>query len=346
MRPLRSGRRPGLDGHCLRQRIVVAMPSSPTAPLHFDGFASPKFTQVPEELFDLLLPRLSDCELRVLLYIVRRTFGFKREADTIALSQMVHGITTREGQVLDFGTGLSKATAARGLKGLRDKGVISAERRSSAERGHEPTVYRLRFRDASGPSSQPRDKVDSRPLVSRTRQALSQPRDTQQTGSRNTDFEYSKGNDFGNASEIGEWGKPDQTVSIPVPNGSPPEEAGTLGTILQHRVRRDIRRDDRMAISAVVDRFAGELGDQADIKVSVSRALNLFQASDIDRSAFVDLLFRAEGETQDRHRYPGKAPLPRNQMAYFFSLVEDRLNLAEKTNRAERGSLRRRKSAT
>nr|MDP9471051.1 replication protein [Chloroflexota bacterium] len=64
----------------------------------FDGFASPNFTQVPDELFDVLMPQLSDAELRVLLYIVRRTFGFKRDADAISLSQMVSGITTREGQ--------------------------------------------------------------------------------------------------------------------------------------------------------------------------------------------------------------------------------------------------------
>src|SRR3954447_19308295 len=103
------------------------MSSTSSPPLLFDGFASPNYTQVPDELFDVLLPRLADCELRVLLYIVRRTFGFKREADTIALFQMVHGITTREGQVLDSGTGLSKATVARGLAGLRTKGIIVAE---------------------------------------------------------------------------------------------------------------------------------------------------------------------------------------------------------------------------
>src|SRR3954467_12317822 len=111
----------------------------PTPP-PFDGFASPNFTQVPDELFDVLLPALADCELRVLLYIVRRTFGFKRDADAISLSQLVSGITTRDGRVLDRGTGLSKATVARGLKGLRDKGVIESERQQSAERGHEPTL--------------------------------------------------------------------------------------------------------------------------------------------------------------------------------------------------------------
>jgi|SRR5665811_861251 len=102
------------------------MTANSRLPRAFDGFANPNYTQVPDELFDLLMPVLSDAELRVLLYIVRRTFGFKRDSDTISLSQMVSGITTKEGQVLDTGTGLSKSTVARGLKGLRDQGVIVA----------------------------------------------------------------------------------------------------------------------------------------------------------------------------------------------------------------------------
>lgn len=44
----------------------------------FFGFKSPNYTTVPDELFDILLPRLSGAELKVLLYIVRRTFGWKK----------------------------------------------------------------------------------------------------------------------------------------------------------------------------------------------------------------------------------------------------------------------------
>src|SRR6476661_340025 len=117
-----------------------------SAPPPFRGFSGPNYTPVPDELFDDLMVDLSGAELRVLLYIIRRTFGFKRDADAISLSQMVSGITTRDGRVLDHGTGLSKATVARGLKGLRDKGIILAERHSSPERGHEATSYRLKFR--------------------------------------------------------------------------------------------------------------------------------------------------------------------------------------------------------
>ena len=114
----------------------------------FLGFASPTYTTVPDEVFDLLLPRLSEAELKVLLYIIRRTFGWKKRADDISFSQLQHGIQRHDGSALDRGTGMSKNGVARGLKGLLDKGVIVAQRNDSRERGHEPTTYALRFRDA------------------------------------------------------------------------------------------------------------------------------------------------------------------------------------------------------
>ena len=115
------------------------------APFHFMGFSSPNTTSVPDDFFDVLAPNLSEAELRVLIYILRRTFGFKKESDTISLRQMVEGITTQDGRMLDRGTGMSKPGVAKGVKGLVAKGVILAIRNSSLERGDEPTTYRLHF---------------------------------------------------------------------------------------------------------------------------------------------------------------------------------------------------------
>jgi hypothetical protein len=103
---------------------------------------------VPDELFDELLPDLSGAELKVLLFVVRRTFGFKRDADRISLSQMLRGVTTREGQILHRGVGLSKPTLLGALRSLRAKGVLRGVRQRSAAKGDEPTVYALRFADA------------------------------------------------------------------------------------------------------------------------------------------------------------------------------------------------------
>ena len=48
----------------------------------FEGFSAPNYTPVPDDLFDELAPELTESELRVLLYVLRRTFGFKRKRPT------------------------------------------------------------------------------------------------------------------------------------------------------------------------------------------------------------------------------------------------------------------------
>jgi DNA-binding transcriptional ArsR family regulator len=118
----------------------------------FSGVSSPNTTQVPDQYLDELLPILSGAELKVLLYITRRTFGFKKDSDNISLSQMLRGITTRDGRILDRGTGLSKPTLLQALRSLQDKHIIETERRRSPEKGDEPTVYKLKF--AEGPAGQ------------------------------------------------------------------------------------------------------------------------------------------------------------------------------------------------
>src|SRR6266508_6509512 len=114
----------------------------------FDGFSTPNGTIVPDEVFDILAPELSEAELRVLLYIIRRTFGFKKNADDISMKQMTDGIQKRNGIVLDRGTGMSKSANWRGIKGLLEKGIIVSQRNSSFEKGDMPTTYSLRFKQS------------------------------------------------------------------------------------------------------------------------------------------------------------------------------------------------------
>ncbi len=115
-------------------------------PFHFAGFSTPNTTSVPDDFFDVLAPNLSEAELRVLIYIIRRTFGFKKDLDTISLKQMVEGITTRDGKVLDHGTGMSRPGVTKGIKGLTAKGIIVTTHNRSQEKGYEATTYQLRFR--------------------------------------------------------------------------------------------------------------------------------------------------------------------------------------------------------
>ncbi len=119
--------------------------------LQFPGFRRPNYTPVPDELFDVLLPDLRGAELKVLLYIVRRTFGFKKERDAISFNQFLRGVHSRDGQTLDGGCGVrDRTTLARALRALERMGAISAER-STDERGEsETTMYSLRFAGTAG----------------------------------------------------------------------------------------------------------------------------------------------------------------------------------------------------
>jgi phage replication O-like protein O len=90
----------------------------------FPGFQFPNTTQIPNDVFDTLMPHLSGGELKVLLYICRRTFGFRKDCDRISLSQISKGITTKTGRVLDHGTGLCKRHVINALKTLEKKNII------------------------------------------------------------------------------------------------------------------------------------------------------------------------------------------------------------------------------
>ncbi len=113
--------------------------------LSFTGFTSPNTTPVPDQLFDELLTVLSGNELKVLLYIIRRTFGFKKQRDHISLNQMLRGIQRKDGKALDGGVGLSKPTLLNALQTLLQKGIILREQRSSQARGHLPSAYGLKL---------------------------------------------------------------------------------------------------------------------------------------------------------------------------------------------------------
>src|SRR5918997_5878143 len=113
----------------------------------FPGFQFPTTTPVPDEVFDVLMPQLSGAELKVLLYICRRTFGFKKEADTISLHQIATGIKTRDGRVLDGGTGLCKRHVIRALKVLEKKNIIQVTRKIDKTGLNEANTYSFNMHD-------------------------------------------------------------------------------------------------------------------------------------------------------------------------------------------------------
>ena len=113
----------------------------------FEGFSNPNYTNVPDEFFDEVAPKLKEGELRVLLYIIRRTFGFKKDEDNISISQMVNGIVRKkDGSRLDKGTGLKKTAVCAAINGLQDKGLIVKEKCFDRRYGAIASAYRLNIK--------------------------------------------------------------------------------------------------------------------------------------------------------------------------------------------------------
>ncbi len=121
----------------------------------FEGFCSPNTTQVPDEFFDVLSPHLSGGEVKVLLYIIRRTFGFKKDRDNISLSQMLNGIIKKNGDRLDFGAGMSKPSLCRALKTLTEKEIIIPTKQFDYKGGCIATNYQLNFHGKKNTSTRP-----------------------------------------------------------------------------------------------------------------------------------------------------------------------------------------------
>jgi hypothetical protein len=113
----------------------------------FQGFQFPTTTPVPDEVFDVLMPQLSGAELKVLLYVCRRTFGFKKASDTISLHQIAQGIKNRDGRVLDSGTGLCKRHVIRALKVLEKKNIIQITRKVDETGLNTVNTYSLNMLD-------------------------------------------------------------------------------------------------------------------------------------------------------------------------------------------------------
>lgn len=314
------------------------MPKDRVSKSVFRGFRSPTYTQVPDELFDELLPELSGAELKVLLYIIRRTFGFKRDHDSISLSQMLHGVQSRSGEVFDRGAGVSKPTLLQALRSLEERGIIETERRRSAEKGDEPTVYTLRFDPDHGSSQK-----SIRPLVNKLDQGGGQETSppawssfltTQETEKQQTDFDLSnfeRSHDrvLTEKPDAPDPDYPDQAETAEQPRQRGGGEPQLLSEILHNRAlsqgrstnavgdqpagketprrtssRRQADRSDgdpeaREQLRAFLADFAVELGDEAPLASTITRTLNIFTAAGVAPERWSDVLYQARGLTQE-----------------------------------------------
>jgi hypothetical protein len=302
-------------------------------PAKFKGYASPNYTPVPDELFDEQLPDLSGAELKVLLYIIRRTFGFKKDSDNISLSQMLHGITTRDGRRQDRGAGLSKKTLLGALRSLEDQNIIFTERRQSPEKGNEPTTYRLNVlngRTVEETTPPLGEKLPQGGGGETTPSPRGRNSPIQETERQQTDISDSK------LRMVAPSVRSERTGNAkPAPRRSGSTQMEAIGTTLSRRTRRATPAydEDREVILAYISDFSREFSDRAPLKSSTTRALNLYRQSGLSREAFIAALYQARVVTKERTAAirgageEGTASGPKNKMAYYFSVLEDVLGL-------------------
>jgi hypothetical protein len=303
----------------------------------FAGFDSPRYTPTPDQIFDELLAPglLTEAELRVLLYIVRRTFGWKKELDNISLSQITGGIVKRDGTRLDWGAGIAKSSAVRAIKGLVEKGVIISRHNFREDGGSDVTTFALRMRDPDDPpygrGTAPTSVQNeaTRPLYRRETQGGS----TIEHGESRNETEGSstvKQAGSRNGTEAGDRVKqaPVRLRDTQHPSIQEKEIQESDDSNRPHQRKNGFDKNAEAAtvyspyIAAVLTDFSDELGDSSHTVANVTQALRLWAQSGVDEADFVEMLYEAKRRTR---LYQGKqgAKGIQNKIAYFFTVLRD-----------------------
>lgn len=92
-------------------------------------FQAPNYTQIPNQLFDELIPTLKEGELRVLLVIMRQTFGWHKDWDRIPITQLMKK------------TGMERMAVCRATSSLVKKGMVKKTKTGAC--GTEQVYYSL-----------------------------------------------------------------------------------------------------------------------------------------------------------------------------------------------------------
>ncbi len=274
-------------------------------------------TATPDWLFDDVAPDLDKAPLKVLLYIVRRTCGFRKSADAISLSQFQHGIVTRDGRQLDKGAGVkNRTTLLRALADLEARGLIGHQDSLHADGGHATTVYYLRGpghdhdQGEGAASAPPPLSHDPGGVVRSAHPPLVRSAHPQQTDVP-TNRQIERSTPPTPVAPIAGPRTDDEAARIAGDPGH--DDAGTPTTPAQALRRIDA---DYQALAGPIAALVERLGDGAPPWASVSRGYGLMARAGLAVPAFLALL--AEAELLMRPSLPHIE----KPMAYLFRVVE------------------------
>jgi hypothetical protein len=92
-----------------------------------------------------------------MLFLFRKTYGYRKSGDRVSFAQLERGTISSNGTIIDRGTGLSRATIWRALKGLQAKGLIEVHRQTTPLGDLDINYYRIREDQADSPAGDPPD---------------------------------------------------------------------------------------------------------------------------------------------------------------------------------------------
>lgn len=98
------------------------------------------FTQIPNAVWDKWLPLFKTLsEMKVVHYLLRHTYGYKKSFDCLSLKDFCEGAKNKKGEPIDLGTGLARSSANDGLKAACKHGFIL--RYKYGRPGQEEVLY-------------------------------------------------------------------------------------------------------------------------------------------------------------------------------------------------------------
>ena len=280
-------------------------------------------TATPDWLFDEVAPDLDKAPLKVLLYIVRRTCGFRKLADAISLNQFQHGIVTRDGRQLDKGCGVTnRTTLLHALDELEARGLIAHQDAIHADGGNATTVYYLLGPAQGGgaatapPPTRPAHPGGVRPPhPPRVRWAHPQQTDV------STNRKIERSIPPTPVAPIADPRPGDEASQLAGnPTAAAAAAAGVPTTAVQARRRIDA---DYQGLAGPITALVERLGDGAPPWASVSRGYGLMTRAGLALPAFLALLDEAELLMR-----PSLAHIEK-PMAYLFRVVETLMQQGE-----------------
>lgn len=142
----------------------------------FQGFDEPteNWSKLPHSLIDNLHRITSESELKIILYVLRHTWGYHDSEKKITIDEFCNGRKRRDGSRIDKGSGMSENAIRAGIEKATEHGFIAVTE-DATDKARIKRYYQLK-----GSNSDPQ-KLNPRPSKVEPQDSTSEPRSEKET---------------------------------------------------------------------------------------------------------------------------------------------------------------------